>query len=439
MTTLASRITLPSVDVPVVADADVVVVGGGSGGMAAAVTAARLGLRTVLVEECSFLGGMSTGAGVGTFCGFFYQQHGGDLAPLVGGFAKEIMDTLLARGMAYGPIPFKETAALPYTPWALKLLYDERAGETENLRLYLHARFTHALCAAGTIEAVVVATRWGLQGLRARYFVDASGEAALANAVGVPSDKAETLQYPSMMFYMQNVDLAQMLTALPQLNQLLAEHFTAAGLPRKSGNIIPTQRPGEVLVAMSRVDIGGRPVDGSDPEDLTRGEILGRAQAVRCAEFLQQHMPGFRDAFLSDSAARLGIRETRRIHGHYVLTEEDVLTARRFDDGICRGAWPVELHAPGGETIWRFLDAGTWYTVPYRCILPVGMENLLVVGRCVSATHEGFASVRVIGPCMGEGQAAATAVHLAAATDTPLPQVDPERLRGALVAAGVLL
>ena len=434
---MAEKITLPSLDVPVSDQADVAVIGGGSAGMAAAVGAARLGLRTVLVEECGFLGGMSTGACVGTFCGFFYKALNGDLLPLVGGFPREVMDTLVARGMAYGPVPFKETAALPYTPWGLKLLHDELATGTPNLRLYLHARFVHAVTAGRAIEAVVIATRAGLRAIRARYYVDASGEGVLAVAAGVPGETAETIQFPSVMFYMQNVDLGEAFASLSQLNDLIGEHFIAARLPRKSGNLIPTGRAGEVLVAMSRVDIDGRPVDGSDADDLTRGEVLGRAQAVRLAEFLCARMPGFARAFLSDAAPRLGIRETRRIRGLYALSEDDVLAARRFTDGICRSAWPIELHAPGGETIWKFLDAGTWYTVPYRCIVPVGMVNLLVVGRCVSATHEGFASVRVIGPCMGEGQAAAIAVHLAAPGNRALPDVDPEQLRACLTERGV--
>jgi hypothetical protein len=432
-------ITLPSVEVPVTDDVDVAVVGGGSAGMAAAVTAARLGLSTVLVEECGFLGGMSTGACVGTFCGFFYREANGDLVPLVGGFPGQILETLLARGMAYGPVPFKETAAVPYTPWGLKLLHDELATTTPGLRLYLHARFVRAVRRLRAIEAVVVAVRSGLRAIRARYFIDASGEAALAVDAGVPAERAEAIQFPSMMFYMQNVDLGEAVAALPRLNDIIAERFTSAGLPRKSGNVIPTGRSGEVLVAMSRVDIDGRPVDGSDADDLTRGEVLGREQAVRLAEFLRAHVPGFSQAFLSDTATRLGIRETRRIQGLYALTEDDVLHGRRFDDGICRAAWPVELHVPGGDTVWKFLPPGAWYTVPYRCIVPVGLDNLLVVGRCVSATHEGFASLRVIGPCMGEGEAAATAVSLAAPAGWALPEVEPDRLRRALTARGILV
>jgi hypothetical protein len=357
----------------------------------------------------------------------------------VGGFPREVMDTLLARGMAFGPVPFKQTAAVPYTPWGLKLLHDELAAGAPDLRLLLHTRFVTAVARDGFVEAVVLATRAGLVAVRARYVIDASGEAAVAVAAGVPTDKAERLQFPSMMFYMQNVDVAEAVATLPRLNDILAEHFTSAGLPRKTGNLIPTQRPGEVLVAMSRVDIGGRAVDGSDADELTRGEILGRSQAVRLAEFLRGHVPGFAQAFLSDTAPRLGIRETRRVRGLYALSEDDVLSGRRFEDGVCRAAWPVEMHVAGGETVWKFLDPGTWYTVPYRCLLPVGMRNLLVVGRCISATHEGFASVRVIGPCMGEGEAAGVAASLAAARDGELACVDSGELRATLIRRGALL
>jgi hypothetical protein len=190
---------------------------------------------------------------------------------------------------------------------------------------------------------------------------------------------------------------------------------------------------------MSRVAIGNRPADGSDAVELTLGEMLGREQAERCAAFLCQHMPGFSEAFISDTAPRLGIRETRRIHGRYVLSGDDVLGGRRFDDGICLAAWPIELHVADGATEWRFLEDGLCYSVPYRALLPEGLENLLVVGRCVSATREGFASVRVIGPCMSEGQAAATAAALAHPRAAAFAAVDPVELRARLARLGVPL
>jgi hypothetical protein len=433
------HLTVPEERVPVVEEADLVVVGGGSAGTAAAVTAARAGLRTVLVEDSPFLGGMSTGGCVGTFCGFYYRERNGDLVRLVGGFPAEVTDRLAARGLCYGPVPFKTTAAVPYVPWGLKSLYDAMARAEPTLTVYLHARFLRALGRDGAIEAVTVATRSGQVAMRAPYFIDASGDAALALAAGAAVEKGEALQYPSMMFYMQHVDLEKALPHLFELNDLLERHYTTGGLPRRSGNLIPTGRPGEVLVAMSRVALEGRAVDASDAAELTLGEMLGREQAERCAAFLRAHVPGFEAAFLSDTAPRLGVRETRRVQGLYRLTAEDVLGGRKFEDGVCRAAWPIELHVANGLTEWRFLEDGLWYTVPYRCLVPQGARNLLVAGRCLSATREGFASVRVIGPCMSEGQAAAAAVAAALPRGTALPAIDPGEISARLAALGVPL
>jgi hypothetical protein len=434
-----NSLLFPEEPLPVIETADLIVVGGGSAGTAAAVTAARAGLTTVLVEDFPFLGGMSTGGCVGTFCGFYYRDRDGELRPLVGGFPAEVQRRLASQSGCYGPVPFKTTGAVPYVPWALKTLYDGMARTEPGLRVYLHARGVRALVREGSIRAITVSTRSGEVAMQAPFWIDASGDAALACAAGAPTETGETLQYPSMMFYMQHVDLEQALPHLFELNDLLERHFDADGLPRRSGNIIPTGRPGEVLIAMSRVGIEGRPPDASDAGELTLGEMLGREQAERCARFLRSRMPGFADAFLSDSAPRLGVRETRRIQGQYRLTGDDVLGGRKFDDGICRGAWPIELHVAGGQTEWRFLDDGLWYTVPYRCLVPQRIDNLLVAGRCLSATREGFASVRVIGQCMGEGQAAAVAVAIARERRQPVTAVDTDELRQRLERLGVPL
>ncbi len=434
---MAKTIRIPAEDIELKDEVDLVVIGGGSAGVAAAVTATRLGLRTVLVEDFPFFGGMSTGGCVGTFCGFFYRDTSGEIAPIVGGYPMEVMHKLQSRGMCYGPVPVKTTAAVPYVPWGLKLVLDEVVRAESRLRVYLHTRFLQAVVAEREIRAIAVQTRSGRIAFTARHYIDASGDAALAAAAGVETIKGETIQYPSMMFYMQNVDLGAALSDLGKLNTVIEEHFQGEGLPRKSGNIIPTGRRGEVLVAMSRVSIGERPVDGSDADDLTCGEMAGREQAARLAEFLVRYMPGFGEAFLSDTAPRLGIRETRKMVGRYQLVEDDVLGGRQFEDGICRCAWPIELHVAGGETVWKFLDDGLYYTVPFRCLVPRDIDNLLVAGRCISAKREAFASVRVIGPCMSEGQAAAVAVKVAG--HGALPAVDCHAVRAQLTDLGALV
>jgi hypothetical protein len=434
-----TRLRVPAEEHEVAREVDLLVVGGGSAGCAAALTGARLGLRTVLVEEMPFLGGMSTGGAVGTYCGFYLQQRDKSLEPLVGGLPLEIADTLKSRGHAYGPIPFKATAALPYVPLGVKLLLEELVRRESTLHLLLHAKLTHTIAEDGRVTGVLVHTRAGRIALTARVFVDATGDAELSRQAGAVTRRGAEIQYPSMMFTMQHVRLDVALPKLGSLATLLEEGFAKEGLPRRGGNLIPTGRPGEVLVALSRVSLDGRPLDATDADELTYGEIEGRVQAVRLAEFLRARMPGFEEAFLADTAPRLGVRETRTVEGEYTLTEEDVLGTRKFPDGIGRAAWPVERHIAGGETLWKFLEPGTWYTLPFRSFVARGFSNLLVAGRCLSAVEGGFASARVIGPCMLGGQAAGAAARILCRTDAPAADLDVDALRADLAGLGVPL
>lgn len=434
-----TRLRVPAEEHEVAEEVDLLVAGGGSAGCAAAITGARLGLRTALVEEMPFLGGMSTGGAVGTFCGFYTGAKDGSVVPLVGGLPLEIAEALKARGDAYGPIPFKTTAVMPYVPLGMKLLLEERVRREPNLRVRLHAKLTHTVARDGRIEGVLVHTRSGRIALRARVFVDATGDAELARQAGAGTVKGGEIQYPSMMFTMQHVKLDVALPKLAAFVALVEEGFEKEGLPRRGGNLIPTGRPGEVLVALSRVSLGGRPLDASDGDEITTGEIEGRVQAMHLADFLKRRMPGFEEAFVSDTAMRLGVRETRTIDGEVRLTEEDVLSARKFDDGVGRSAWPVERHRAGGETEWKFLDAGTWYTIPFRALVARGFSNLLAAGRCLSAEGGGFASARVIGPCMLGGQAAAAAARLLVRKDLPARDLDIGALRADLAGLGVPL
>jgi hypothetical protein len=425
--------------VPIAAEAELVVAGGGSAGCAAALTAAREGLRTFLIEDMPFFGGMSTGGAVGTYCGFYVRERDDSMTPSVGGLPLEIAQKLLDRRQAYGPVPVQESAALPYVPWGVKRLLDELVVSEPNLTTLLHARLTHARFRDGRLDGVVVETRQGRFAITAGAFVDATGDAALTRACGLSVVRHADLQFPSMMFTMQNVETQQALQNFGQLQIAIEESFEREKLPRRGGHIIPTGRPGEMQVALSRVSIDGRPLDANVAEELTRGEMEGRAQAERLADFLRRKMPGFEEAFIGDTATRLGIRETVHIEGLYSLTEEDVLGLNKPADGIGRCAWPMELHVPGGETVWKVLPRGEYYTVPFRCLVPRGAENLLAVGRCLSATREGFASARVIGPCMLEGQAAGIAAVQAVRKGTAFPKLDVGVVRSRLAELAVPL
>ena len=430
---------IPAENLPLQEEFDVLVVGGGAAGVAAAVTAARTGLRTGLVEEMPSLGGMSTGGCVGAYCGMYWRNPAGELAPLVGGLPLEIAKRLLACGHAIGPIPYHDTAVLPYVPVGVKKMSEEIVRGEANLRVYLHSRLTHVVADAGEVRGVAVDTRAQRIALAARVYIDATGDAVLSRLAGAETLASETLQYPSTMFTMQNVDVGKAVASLAKLPEILESHFSEEGLPRKSGNLIPTGRNGEIVVALSRVEFAGRPVDAAVEEELTYAELEGRAQAHRLAEFVRRKVPGFEEAFLSDTASRLGVRETRKIVGEYILCEDDVLGARDFEDGIGRCAWPIERHVPGGRTEWRFLEAGVSYGIPYRCLVPKGFDNLLVAGRCLSADSGAFGSVRVMGPCMLEGQAVAVAAGQMCKEAVRAADVDLVRLRGALAELGVPL
>ena len=438
-----SRVVLER-ELDVLEDADVVVCGGGPAGLAASVSSARAGARTLLVERYGFLGGNFTAASVGTLCGLYLPTGAGfDFA--VAGFAKEISESLARAGAAMGPVPFKETAVLLYVPWAAKRLGDHFATETENLKVLMHCRVSDAVLEqtskgdSSRIHAVVLSTKRGLVAVRGKVFVDATGDADLAYYCGVPTEIGPpgSRQFASMQFFVQNADPGKALPAIQRLGEIIAEH--GSHLTRDSGALIPTGRPGEFIGAMTRVGRDGKPLDATDPFDQTYGEIKGREIVEETFDFVKKHVPGFEKAFLQDTPAQLGIRESRRVRGSFVLDKQHLLEATKFYDAIATGAWPFEYHVEGRSTVMEFLPPGHLYSIPYRVLVPGNPDNLLVAGRCISATHDALASTRVMAPCMALGQAAGVAAALAVQSQSSVVDVPVQDLKSALAAQGALI
>jgi hypothetical protein len=431
-------------DVPIGPRADLVVAGGGPSGFAAAVTAARKGLSVILIERYGFFGGLATAGSVGTVCGL-YLHHPDRVEHLIEGFAKELTETLVARGGAFGPFIRQGFTALLYNPWHLKRLCDRWVTEEKGITPMLHSYVADAVVTDKKIEALIVASPEGLSAVAGDVYIDATGDATVALAAGVRTEKGDpsgAVMNPTMMFYVQGMDLVKyQQEGMAILNDKIKEAIKTKKYPLTVGQglVIPTFRHGEAMVKLSSLARDGKALDGSSVADITYAELKGRDDAEVAARFLKEEVPGFADAFLADTAVQVGIRETRRVVGKYVLTEADVLSGKQFDDAVCLSSWPLEKWEGGKEPQMVFLDEGQYYGVPYRSLLTNEVDNLLVTGRAISMDHGALASARVMGVCMAEGQAAATAAALAIAGSVDVGAVDVGGLRDRLKKDGARL
>jgi hypothetical protein len=440
---------------------DVLVVGGGNAGCAAALAAARHGARTLLLERYGFLGGTATAAMVGPWMTF----HSG-AERIVGGIAQEIVERLVALGGSPGHIADASdyvATITPFDPEIHKALLFDLMRES-GVHLLLHAYFLDALLdERGGVRGVRVATVGGPREFEAAVTIDATADAFVAASAGVALQQGDArgrVQPASLMFRLSHVDLAEtaayvrarpdeMRTSLPPEARDAAALTAVAGLyelwsaarargdvdvPRELVSFFISPYADEVSVNMTRVV----DIDPLDPEDLTRAEIEARGQAMQLLGFFRRDVPGFANARIAATATQIGIRESRRIVGAYTLTRDDVLNARTFDDAIARSAYPIDIHNPSGTGTTTFrLPPGASYEIPYRCLVPELVERLLVAGRCISTTHEALASTRLTPTVMTLGQAAGTAAARATQRGEALRAVPAGELRAELIRDGV--
>jgi hypothetical protein len=441
-------------------DFDVLVVGGGNAGCAAAIAAARHGARTMLLERYGFLGGTATAAMVGPWMTFHSSQD-----RIVGGIAQEMVERLAREGASPGHLPDSSdyvATITPFDPEVHKALLFEMMREA-GVAMLLHAYFLSAHVDEPTVVGAAFATVGGTRSYSGTVVIDATADALVAASAGVPTqqgDERGRVQPATLMFRLSHVDLGALsvylrahpdemrgslrpqertpgaLTAVAGLYELW-EKARADGLvdiPRELVSFFISPYPDEVTVNMTRVV----DVDPLDPDDLTRAEIESRLQAMQLLEFFRQRVPGFANARIAATGTQVGIRESRRIVGRYTLTRDDVLEARRFDDAVARSAYPIDVHNPTGSgTTTQRLPPGATYEIPFRTLVPINREQLLVAGRCISTTHEALASTRLTPTVMTLGQAAGTAAALACARGVRVGDIDAQELRAQLIADGV--
>jgi hypothetical protein len=410
----------PARHTPVLGGWDVVVIGGGPAGMAAAVSAARHGARTLLVERYGFLGGMGTAGGVTNFAGL-YGRRSGHMQQLVHG----VVDDLLARIDALGGLNAPQDGmqgrirVRSYDVAAYKCAADAWL-QAAGVELLFHAWAADVVMDGPRLQALLVQTKSGRLALLAQQFIDASGDADVAALAGVPfelGDGAGDALYPSTMFRVGHVDAPRAQAAIGDFKAIDRLMEAAAGrydFPRRGAILRPQRDPTQWRANVTQLrNAQGRAVDATDALQLSAAETEGRRQIVAYMRFLRAEVPGFEAAQIDEIAAQVGVRETRRIRGLYSLTGDDVLGGARFEDNIGLNAWPIEKHL-AGDIEWAFpTDPDNSYNqLPWRMLVPRQVDNLLVAGRCASMEHLGQSAARASGACFVMGQAAGTGAAL---------------------------
>lgn len=410
-----SEYPVPSYLVHVTETPDVCVVGGGAAGLGAAVGAARAGMKTLLIEKCGFCGGATVAGLSGTICGLFSSGHRPE--QIVFGFAGEFFNLLKWKHGAGNPVPFGRTMLVPHESLVWKEAADYLLSASA-VRIMYHTHFLKAFDREGQVHTLLAQTKEGQIAIQPKVAIDASGDAEVVYSLGGETTfgKDGVVQTPTMMFRMGNVDMETFLKLDPQeVNQLVAKADKEGlyVLPRHHVYLFPMPNGHEVLCNMTRVSRPDsvRPL-GLSSDDMTFAEMEGRAQARAYSSFLHDCVPGFSSAYVVETGAQVGIRQSRSIVGRERLMNNDVTSGRKVVGAASFSAWPIELHHSAGVRI-TYLE-NDFYDIPFETLVPRWGSNLLVAGRCLSAEHEALSSARVTAQCFGMGYAVGAAAGLIA-------------------------
>ena len=435
-------------EIPVVADVDVLVVGGGPAGVCAAVAAARAGASTFLVERHGFLGGMWTAGMVLTLAG--YNSWLRPYQRCVEGVPAE----WLARAAEQDGAVDGDGWVLNSDPEVMKRVADEMI-EAEGIGLLLHSRGARPIVEDGAVRGVYVENVDGRRAVRASVTVDCTGNGDVVAGAGSDWVKGNTLQPMTMPFRVGNVSpdperehnasvripIGPEATLLKQ--PLLGRYAStrrdidldvdAMREARTRGELPPFGGPwfGGMEKDIAWVNTTRVVGDASDADELTRAEITGRKDSVVLLEALREHSPAFAEGRLLHTSTQIGVRETRRLVGAYTLTGEDIRANTRFDDSIAVGCWPIDVHQAGDVGV-HAMYVPLPYEIPYRTLLPQKTDGLLVAGRCISVDREALGSARVGATCAATGQAAGVAAALAATGKKQPRELDTNEIRTAI-------
>lgn len=402
-------------------EADICVVGSGAAGISAAVEAARAGSRVVLLETAPALGGQAVNAIIGTFCGLY--SNGPDIRRLTYGIADEILDSLYAAGAARDR-PARNSMIVQYDEVALARWVD-RTVRDAGITVLLGATVRDAETEGDRVSRLHAATKFGDVAIESDGFVDASGDATVAWHAGLPVREPETNIFGTQVVLFENFD-EDAAAAIDRwdMQERLAGKAGDYGLVRKDGFVFAFPGRGIALANMTHVATPTDPVSAWDTV------FAGRDQADRLLAFLRREYPdAYGNARVRVYAAP-GVRQTRWIVGAYSLSDDDVRSGRLFDDAVARCSWPIELHDAAAEAHWEELGDDHLHTVPLRSLLHRDADNLAAAGRCIDGDTVALSSVRVMGPCIAMGAAAAHALRLAGSGS--VHRIDTAALRAAI-------
>ena len=434
---------IPAQELPVGYRPDVVVIGGGAAGTAAAIAAARNGAVTLLIEQRGYLGGMGTAALVPAFCPFTDGEK-----PVIRGIGLELMEEMKRNsGDTYLDMYRDTLDWVPIHVEVLKRVYDEALVGSGAVPLF-HTFVDQAIVNGGRIEGIVISNKSGRSVVQAKLYIDATGDADIAALAGVPfhvGGEEGELQPATMCFVVSGADKERFQQYVKQSGQNLALEETVQAAQR-NGDLPEGRKRISGMAWLSESTVGFNfghvfGVDGTKAEDLTRAAIEGRQLVETQLRFLRSYVPGFERAHLVHTGDQIGIRETRRIVGDYMLVVDDFMRMRSFEDDIARNAYFIDIHlaSAGSRMQIKHLPRGKSHGIPYRCLLPQGVANLVVAGRSVSSDRMVQGALRVMPNCFAMGQAAGTAAAMAASSGQDFRAVPISNLQQTLVDQGAWL